>query len=116
MKRTTKRMMLPLLMLGLPWAASRADLVYTTIDVPGATSTSAFGISDSGNVAGGYTDSSGVSHGFLMTGSTVTTVDYPGAGGTTHPYSANDSGEVVGIYHVCMFSWFLVRRHQLRRN
>jgi hypothetical protein len=46
-----------------------ADVVYsfTTIDVPGATVTRAYGINDSGRISGSYTDINNVQHGFLAT-------------------------------------------------
>jgi uncharacterized membrane protein len=40
--------------------------IYTTIDVPGAYSTSAYGINDSGQIVGSYSDAFGT-HGFLAT-------------------------------------------------
>ena len=39
---------------------------FTTIDVPGALRTSAFGINARGDIAGGYTDTSGELHGYLL--------------------------------------------------
>lgn len=69
---------------------------FTTLDVPGAVQTFAFGISGS-NVVGQYIDSSNQEHGFLFNGSTYSTLDDPlGAQGT----SANSiSGtNVVGSY------------------
>ena len=39
---------------------------FTTIDVPGSTSTGVFGINNSGQIVGRYVDSTGV-HGFLAT-------------------------------------------------
>ena len=46
-----------------------ADVVYsfTIIDVPGATSTVAFGTNDSGQIAGYYQDAGAGNHGFLAT-------------------------------------------------
>ena len=44
-----------------------AQQKFTTIDVPGATSTVALGITPAGEIVGGYTDSSGNTHGFLLT-------------------------------------------------
>ena len=40
--------------------------IFTTIDVPGATSTSAFGINDSGQIVGSFYDGT-TTHGFLAT-------------------------------------------------
>ncbi len=46
---------------------------------------------------GGYNDASGVLHGFILSGGTYTTVDFPGAAGTTLS-SINPSGEISGAY------------------
>ena len=43
----------------------QADYVYTTLDVPGASETYAYGI-DGGNIVGVYSDGRGT-HGFLAT-------------------------------------------------
>ena len=39
--------------------------VYTTLDVPGAASTGANGISDDGTVVGAFTDARGATQGFI---------------------------------------------------
>jgi len=44
----------------MTWAA------YTTLDVPGATGTFAYGI-DGGNIVGYYVDANGDAHGFINT-------------------------------------------------
>jgi uncharacterized membrane protein len=76
-----------------------ADVVYsfTTIDVPGASSTSAYGINDSSQIVGDYYDSTGMSHGLVDTGGSFTTIDVPG-GSYSHAYGINDSGQIVGWY------------------
>ncbi len=38
---------------------------YTTFDVPGATTTEAYGINNSGEIVGTYVDAGGIQHGFL---------------------------------------------------
>jgi uncharacterized membrane protein len=38
----------------------------TTIDIPGARGTGAFGINARGDVVGGYFDSAGALHGYLL--------------------------------------------------
>jgi probable HAF family extracellular repeat protein len=61
----------------------------TFADIPGpdgAVTSGAYGINDNGAIVGYYTDSSGVTHGFLLQGTTYTTMDVPGAAST----SAND--------------------------
>jgi probable HAF family extracellular repeat protein len=47
------------------WAFAQVPLV---VPVPGAVHTSVSGINDAGAVVGGYTDSSGIDHGFLWQG------------------------------------------------
>jgi hypothetical protein len=49
-------------------------------------------------MVGTYTDSSaGVTHGFLIGGSTLTTIDIPGAFATT-ANGINNAGQIVGVY------------------
>ena len=54
------------------------------------------GIDDAGDIVGWYLDSSGNSHGFLLSGGKVTTIDDPG--GTTDPEGINNKGEISGLY------------------
>lgn len=63
-------------------SASAAPGLYTTIDVPGATTTLAVGVNDRGVVSGVYADSSGNEHGYLDRDGTFTTIDVPGAADT----------------------------------
>jgi uncharacterized membrane protein len=54
----------------------------TFTDVPGpagATGSYAYGINDSGTIVGAYKDSAGVTHGYLLKGTTYTTLDVPHA-------------------------------------
>src|SRR3954469_19273684 len=48
------------------FVASGPAFSFTTIDVPGATATTAWGINARGDVAGSYVDAGGFSHGFLL--------------------------------------------------
>src|SRR5947208_3666288 len=57
---------------------------FTTIDFPGALSTGGnpsnwFRINAEGQIAGGFQDTSGKTHGFLLTKGNFVTIDYPGA-------------------------------------
>src|ERR1700719_2718123 len=52
---------------------------FTKASVPGATSTSAGGINNTGMSVGVYTDSSGASHGYILKGKTFKTLDDPKA-------------------------------------
>ena len=54
------------LLLGGRHVAQAASFTFTPIDVPGASSTRAQGITPSGQIVGSYTDSTG-RHGFLAT-------------------------------------------------
>jgi hypothetical protein len=45
---------------------------------PGATYTRAAGINSSGDIVGRYTDAAVVTHGFLLSQDTYTTIDFPG--------------------------------------
>ena len=59
----------------------------------GATSSGAEGINDQGWIAGWYTDSNDVMHGFLLQGTTYTTLDPPHTT-ATGAYGINNNGDV----------------------
>jgi probable HAF family extracellular repeat protein len=70
-----------LILLGTP--ATAHAFTFTTIDVPGATSTEASGINARGQIVGHFLDASGAEHGFaLVRGPTFITIDVPGATST----------------------------------
>jgi uncharacterized membrane protein len=70
---------------------------YQSVTFPGATEQSAFGVNDAGQIVGEYADSSGVQHGWELSGGTFTTIDVPFAGATaTGANGINDSGEIAG--------------------
>ncbi len=70
---------------------------FINIHVPGAFSTSASGINNSGEVVGNYSDATG-SHGFIYAdGNFITIINVPGASYAS-ACGINDSGEVVGSY------------------
>jgi probable HAF family extracellular repeat protein len=75
---------------------------YAAIDYPGAVSTVAMGINNSGQISGWYTDENGNNHGFVYSGSTFTSFDCPldtsapGSITETWAYGISDSGNVVG--------------------
>src|SRR5580704_7577969 len=86
-------------------AATAADappltFKFTKASVPGASTTSAGGINNSGQSVGSYTDSSGVAHGYILKGKKVTTLDDPKAtAGTTGASNIQYNGTaVVGVY------------------
>jgi uncharacterized membrane protein len=72
--------------------------VFTTIDVPGASGTAAYGINGAGRIVGTYADSSG-GHGFLDVGGVFTTIDVPGASGTG-ARGINGAGQIVGAFDI----------------
>lgn len=82
-----------------PLRESRAipEFSFTPIEVPGARSTVAFGISPRGDIVGTYVDASSRSHGFLLRDGEFTTIDYPGAAGTD-ARGIGPNGEIVGGY------------------
>jgi probable HAF family extracellular repeat protein len=59
---------------------------FTKIDYPGATGTDVTRINDAGQIVGYYYDSSGNTHGFLLSGATETTPEF---------------GSLVGIISIC---------------
>lgn len=89
-----------------------ASSVFTSIDVPGASTTGVFpgtlltSEDGFGDVTGAYSDASGVEHGFAIAGGTSTInapLDAPGAGTAglyagTVPLSINGTGELAGTY------------------
>ena len=70
---------------------------FTTIDYPGAATTTPWGINTRGDIVGLYVNADKSTHGFLLTGGQYSTVDFPGASGT-EIYGLNAAGEVVGVY------------------
>jgi probable HAF family extracellular repeat protein len=83
-----------LLLATVPLALAQGT--YTQIDYPGALYTFVVGIDTAGDITGYYTDSSGISHGLILSGATYTTIDYPGAT-DTYFYGVNDVGQIVGF-------------------
>jgi len=85
-----------------------SDGHFTTIDPPGAyfnpgpsftNVDQAADINDLGQIVGGYTDSSNVTHGYLLSHGQYTTLDDPNAsGGFTFANAINNSGQIVGFY------------------
>src|SRR5579863_6758046 len=59
-----------------------AQGTYTQIDYPGSTFTYCWGVNRAGDISGGYTDTAGNYHGFLLSNGVYVSFDYPGAGGT----------------------------------
>jgi probable HAF family extracellular repeat protein len=72
----------------------------TSVFVPGANETMAYGINSLGQIVGTYEDSKHQVHGFLLNGSTYTRIDDPSVevGGRTNVFGINDKGDIVGSY------------------
>ena len=76
---------------------------FTTIDVPGATSTDLSGINDTGQIVGYFTGANGKQLGFLRTTTgALITIDVPGALGT-FARGINDAGQIVGHFSDASF-------------
>src|SRR3990172_3427003 len=69
---------------------------FTTIDVPGAIFSDAFGISAQGDIVGQFGDGTG-QHGFLLRQGSFTTIDVPGATGTSAA-GINPQGDIAGVF------------------
>jgi len=72
------------------------DGVFTTVDVPSASRTEAWGMNDSGEIVGTYFVGA-VGHAFLFKGGRFTTIDPPGADSAT-ARGINNHGQIVGNY------------------
>ena len=77
--------------------AGHAQIAHTPLDVPDATATYAFGLSNAGHVVGRADDAAGTHHGFLYSGGTYTWLTVPGAT-LTEAYGVNAAGQVAGNY------------------
>ena len=75
----------------------RANGQITTLDVPGALNTTAFGINDFGQISGYFVDATGAVHGFVKSGQKFRQLDMPGALATI-PTAINNWGTVAGEY------------------
>lgn len=84
-----------------------ADGTIATFDPPGtgAAGSQAIGINDSGEIVGKYSDSNGVTHGYLLDSSgTYTVLDDPNASQMTNSqgtqaFYINNAGTIIGIYY-----------------
>jgi probable HAF family extracellular repeat protein len=77
--------------------SARAAWDFVTLQDPGAVSTVASGVNDSGQIVGYFVDSSLNTNGFGYSGGSYTTIDVPGAAATTASGISN-SGEIIGSY------------------
>jgi hypothetical protein len=72
---------------------------FTDIKIAGATLTNANGINDKGAVVGTYADSSGLQHGYLLVGTTLTKLDPPGVVSLATAWGINNNG-VITVFGV----------------
>jgi probable HAF family extracellular repeat protein len=80
-------------------ASTAFSLTFTTIDVPGAAWTYAYGINNRGQIVGTFTDFAGSGyHGFLLDKGSFITIDPPGATGGTEAGGINELGQIVGEF------------------
>ncbi len=87
------------LALGALSPAGAGDYSFTTIAVPGASSTTARGINDAGDIVGQYSVLGDTSiHSFLFAKGRFTTIDYPGAY-VTVAHGINKAGQIVGAFN-----------------
>jgi probable HAF family extracellular repeat protein len=68
---------------------------YVKIDVPGASATNTSGINARGDIVGGYSDSGGGTHGFLLRQGVFSNIDFPNAS-LTAARGINARGDIVG--------------------
>jgi uncharacterized membrane protein len=74
------------------------DGSFQPFDVPGAVFTAGWDINPAGEVVGGYQDSNGRFHGYVVDGEwNFTSIDFPGAT-HTRAWGINARGDVVGRY------------------
>ncbi|MEO8595675.1 MAG: hypothetical protein ABI759_20315 [Candidatus Solibacter sp.] len=85
------------LVLGAAVSARAAGPTFTSIDFPGATSTSAWGINTQGDIVGGYLAPDKSDHGFLLSGGQYRTIDFPGAS-ATEAFTIKPRGDIGGFY------------------
>jgi hypothetical protein len=78
---------------------SIAQGTYMQIDVPGSIDTALRGINSEGDISGFYVDDSlGNDHGFLLSGGSYMTIDYPDPNfPDTQLFGMNDVGQTVGV-------------------
>jgi uncharacterized membrane protein len=82
-------------------SANGREIVFSSIDFPGAVSTVPQGINAGGQVVGWYNnaaDAASIVHGFLMNSGSFRPVDFPGAT-ATDARGIGPDGEIVGVFY-----------------
>jgi probable HAF family extracellular repeat protein len=78
-------------------SGSELQLVFSSLEVPGAVLTNAQGINARGDIVGFYTDSAGLNHGFRWSRGVYSAIDVPNAR-VTQARGIGPNGEIVGTY------------------
>ncbi len=78
--------------------ARAAGPTFTTIDFPGGFVTAAVDINGMSQIVGRYTDTTGIVHGFLLSGVTFTSITVPPGALWTRALGINSGGDIVGDY------------------
>jgi probable HAF family extracellular repeat protein len=84
--------------LGFEGKSGKYKRDFVLSQLQGVTSTNPRQINNKGVVAGGYVDSNGIQHGFVLKGKNLTTLDAPNAVNVTVAEGINDAGQVAGLY------------------
>jgi len=82
--------------LGLALAAT-AQCKFTTLNIPGAVTSTAIGVNDQGAIVGAFTSSNTDNRGFLLFQGKFTHFNFPGAE-STEANDINNVGQIVGQY------------------
>jgi hypothetical protein len=84
--------------LGFKGKSGKYRAAFVLPHITGETSTNPRQINNNGVVAGGYIDSTGTQHGFVLTRKHLKSFDAPNAVGVTTAEGINDAGIVSGLY------------------
>jgi uncharacterized membrane protein len=79
------------------WVAASAQCTFTTLNIPGAVTSTAIGINDQGAIVGAFTTSTTDDRGFLLYQGKFTHFNFPGAQ-STEAEDINNNGQIVGDY------------------
>jgi hypothetical protein len=72
---------------------------FTGVSVPGAKSTTIFGVNNHNAMVGYYVEPDNTEHGLFFQGASVTNIDHPGGIGRTFCNNINSNGTIVGYYY-----------------
>jgi hypothetical protein len=72
---------------------------FTNVKITGATAVNVNGINDKGHLVGAYIDSTGIQHGFLLVGKTLTKLDPPNVTSTATAWGINNN-DVITVFGI----------------